>query len=70
VSTAAVVERPREVEELDWVVLHEPTFTPSSHQRVEIVGRGIDRRGQVGRGRARRSPRTLVALPSVDELTS
>lgn len=66
-STTAVLDRPREVDDADWLVLDDPA---EPHRRIVTTGRGVERRGIVGRGRAQRPPRTLIALPSVDELTS
>lgn len=65
-QTAVAARRTDQDIDLDWVVLHEPT--PPS--RVQIVGKGAQRRGKISRSSVRRSNRSLVALPSLDDLTS
>lgn len=68
--STAVLERPHDAPDpdLEWVVLREPAST--SRRRVETIGRGSERRGIIGRRDVQRPPRTLVALPSVDDLTA
>ena len=69
-STTAVLDEPSTDVELGWVVLRDPTSATISRPHVQVIGRGTERRGVIARGQAKRPKRSLIALPSVDDLTS